>query len=266
MGVGNQMNMGSEDRDQLLDVIQKSMAIRKHIDFFLWLQQEVRYFLPHDVLIAAWGDFARGPISYDIASSIPGIRTQTIIDGSYIDPLITGLYEKWIGYGQQGYELRNVDVFSMPGGQSLLQSSIGELASMRSVVVHGIHDRRSNDDCLFVFLDQSPAVQLDQTVLGLLLPHIDAALRRVESLQPSEPPPLPAPVISISKHVANDISFREEEIMTWVGQGKSNEEIGMILGISPNTVKNHLKKIFQKLNVSTRAQAVAKYMAYEQAA
>ena len=143
---------------------------------------------------------------------------------------------------------------------------IGELASMRSVVVHGIHDRRSNDDCLFVFLDQSPAVQLDQTVLGLLLPHIDAALRRVESLQPSEPPPLPAPVISISKHVANDISFREEEIMTWVGQGKSNEEIGMILGISPNTVKNHLKKIFQKLNVSTRAQAVAKYMAYEQAA
>jgi DNA-binding CsgD family transcriptional regulator len=32
----------------------------------------------------------------------------------------------------------------------------------------------------------------------------------------------------------------------------------MILNISANTVKNHLKRIFQKLDVSCRAQAVAK--------
>ena len=57
------------------------------------------------------------------------------------------------------------------------------------------------------------------------------------------------------------ISVREGEVMFWVGFGKTNEEIGMILGISPNTVKNHLKKIFQKLGVSSRAQAVARYNA-----
>jgi DNA-binding CsgD family transcriptional regulator len=45
----------------------------------------------------------------------------------------------------------------------------------------------------------------------------------------------------------------------WFKTGKTNFEIGMILTISPNTVKNHLKRIFQKLDVSCRAQAVAKY-------
>ena len=48
-------------------------------------------------------------------------------------------------------------------------------------------------------------------------------------------------------------------ILHWVKTGKTNFEIGIILTISPNTVKNHLKRIFQKLDVSCRAQAVAKY-------
>jgi DNA-binding CsgD family transcriptional regulator len=55
------------------------------------------------------------------------------------------------------------------------------------------------------------------------------------------------------------LSEREHEILHWVKSGKTNFEIGMILTISPNTVKNHLKRIFQKLDVSCRAQAVAKY-------
>lgn len=54
------------------------------------------------------------------------------------------------------------------------------------------------------------------------------------------------------------LSDREQEILHWVRSGKTNLEIGMILNISANTVKNHLKRIFQKLDVSCRAQAVAK--------
>jgi len=45
--------------------------------------------------------------------------------------------------------------------------------------------------------------------------------------------------------------------MKWVRQGKTNYEIGAIMDISPFTVKNHLQKIFQKLNVNNRVQAVA---------
>jgi len=54
------------------------------------------------------------------------------------------------------------------------------------------------------------------------------------------------------------LTGREVEILTWVEQGKSNNEIAQILGISHLTVKNHVQKILRKLNVQNRAQAVAK--------
>ena len=57
---------------------------------------------------------------------------------------------------------------------------------------------------------------------------------------------------------SSSLSERERQIMTWVAMGKTNPEIGCILRISEFTVKNHLKSIFGKLDVSNRAQAVAK--------
>ena len=47
--------------------------------------------------------------------------------------------------------------------------------------------------------------------------------------------------------------------MEWVMMGKTNQDIGMILNISAFTVKNHLQRIFKKLDVLNRAQAVTEY-------
>lgn len=49
---------------------------------------------------------------------------------------------------------------------------------------------------------------------------------------------------------------RETEIMRSVLSGRSNREVAEVLDISQNTVKFHLKNIFQKLNVSTRSEAI----------
>ena len=51
------------------------------------------------------------------------------------------------------------------------------------------------------------------------------------------------------------LSPREAEILLWVAQGKTNYEAGMILGISPATVKKHLEHIYEKLHVETRNAA-----------
>ena len=62
-----------------------------------------------------------------------------------------------------------------------------------------------------------------------------------------------------TKNVLN-LSDRESEIMGWVCSGKTNDEIGSILDISTFTVKNHLQRIFKKIDVVNRSQAVAKIL------
>jgi DNA-binding CsgD family transcriptional regulator len=54
------------------------------------------------------------------------------------------------------------------------------------------------------------------------------------------------------------LSRRESEVLLWVTRGKSNEEIGLILGMKLGTVKKHLEHIFQKLGVESRTAAAAK--------
>jgi len=51
---------------------------------------------------------------------------------------------------------------------------------------------------------------------------------------------------------------RERAILELIAQGQSNKEIARELGITPETVKSHVKKIFTKLDVKKRAKAVAR--------
>jgi DNA-binding NarL/FixJ family response regulator len=55
----------------------------------------------------------------------------------------------------------------------------------------------------------------------------------------------------------NSLTNREKEILHLVAIGHTNQEIGSQLSISANTVKNHVKRISDKVGVSNRAQLVA---------
>lgn len=55
-----------------------------------------------------------------------------------------------------------------------------------------------------------------------------------------------------------DLTAKELEVLKWVQEGKTNEEIGIILGRTKWTVKFHLKNIMKKLDVTSRTQAVSK--------
>src|SRR3954469_7946358 len=48
---------------------------------------------------------------------------------------------------------------------------------------------------------------------------------------------------------------RVAEVLLWIAQGKTNADIGTILGISESTVKKHVLEIFEKLGVETRSSA-----------
>ncbi|MDR8400863.1 response regulator [Paraburkholderia sp. USG1] len=53
------------------------------------------------------------------------------------------------------------------------------------------------------------------------------------------------------------LTAREAEVLLWLSRGKTNRDIGDILGMAPRTVNKHLEHVFGKLHVETRAAAAA---------
>ncbi len=58
--------------------------------------------------------------------------------------------------------------------------------------------------------------------------------------------------------IAESLTPRERGILGLIAEGRSNKEIARSLGIAPETVKSHVKNIFDKLSVEKRAQAIAR--------
>jgi len=56
------------------------------------------------------------------------------------------------------------------------------------------------------------------------------------------------------------LTAREAEVLYWVVKGKTNRDIGQILGSSPMTVKKQLERVFAKLGVETRTAAAGMAM------
>ncbi|CUX37748.1 LuxR family transcriptional regulator [Agrobacterium sp. TS43] len=54
------------------------------------------------------------------------------------------------------------------------------------------------------------------------------------------------------------LTARESEVLLWIARGKSNRDIGDILGLSARTVNKHLEQIYVKLGVENRASAAVK--------
>lgn len=79
-----------------------------------------------------------------------------------------------------------------------------------------------------------PVVEGDQTILVLAEERTIVDPRSLECLR---------------------LTRREAEVAAWVSEGKTNVEIGQILGVRPLTVKKHLEHIFEKLGVENRTAA-----------
>jgi len=102
----------------------------------------------------------------------------------------------------------------------------------------------------------------DRAVLNLLLPHIarvrqrlaTKALRRLDNEFPTEPGPFRD---WLQRHARWELTPRESEVLFWLSQGKTNSEIGRILGIAERTAETHALRIYPKMGVENRYTAIA---------
>jgi len=240
-------------------VLAHSVTLRSHLQVLDWLQGDLQNYLPHDILIAAWGNFATGDIQHDILSVIDGVRSQHS-NPLTLTPMLMRFFTHWSEIGRKPFVL-TAGACGFMLEDTGTKCALGEaLQQMRSAMVHGIRDTRGSHDCVYVAFNADDFYRVtDCEAMGLVLPYIDSALRQVDHLPHQA---RTQQVLGLNHDFDNPLeqtlTSREFEILEWISMGKTNPEIGSILEISLFTVKNHVQRIFRKLNVSNRAQAVAK--------
>jgi transcriptional regulator EpsA len=250
--------MPDSDPARFLDIADQGAGLETHADLWRWLQGAVQGWLAHDIMLVGWGDFRSGDLHFDLVSSLPGVRSHNC-QADRIAPLIHYFRDCWAAARHLPCHVDMNGCAELLGDWGQAWAPNEAIASMRTAVVHGIGDGKHCGERIFVAMSRraSPPAGAG-TALRLLLPFIDTALRRM--------PPAPVrqahcernQVETLVMRLAPALSERERQIMVWVALGKTNPEIGCILQISEFTVKNHMKSIFGKLDVSNRAQAVAK--------
>lgn len=102
--------------------------------------------------------------------------------------------------------------------------------------------------------------------IGYLLKDVDAddlanAIRQAFAGKPTLAPEAAQILIQASRQVYHpgiDLTGREREVLALLVEGRTNPEIARILVVSKSTVKFHVSSILNKLQVSSRTEAVAK--------
>lgn len=69
------------------------------------------------------------------------------------------------------------------------------------------------------------------------------------------PPPAPFSP-NTAAQASLGVTEREYEVLGLLAAGRSNKEIAAKLGVSPNTVKTHIARLFEKLEVARRTEAI----------
>lgn len=245
----------AEESARFLRIISEGSLINRHYGIYRWLNGEMQKFLPHEILISAWGDFAKRRLKLDVTSGLPGVRTRQLAH-CRVDDLIRLAYEQWVDAGRQPVLLETAEIMPPRACGCPIHAA---LRSMRAALVHGVRDDRGGHESLYVAFSRERPGQASRSdsfrfLVDWLITQIDVAFRKVAAypLEGTEPP-------EASGVNWLDLSRREGEILDRMCRGETNINIAVALDISPYTVKNHVQRIFRKIGVNNRTQAAAKY-------
>jgi transcriptional regulator EpsA len=238
-----------------LRLVESAPEVHRRSQFFVWMQNHVHELLPHDLAVCGAFSRQRRLVEYDVFNNVP--MPSELLD-SLSGPgsrLMAHVARAWVEGGGRACAW----VLGSRGAAAIDGQALRD-AGLTHVAVHGVArpDRQHEIESLFMLGARSgtPLATL-LPAFELLVLHLHATFLHTRSVERDiarEPTHVRGSVV---ERKLERVTAREAQILSWVREGKSNHEIGEILGISGLTVKNHIQKILRKLGASNRAQAVA---------
>jgi len=156
---------------------------------------------------------------------------------------------------RQAFDLAIVDL-GLPDGNGT--SIIGALSSSRPQTVIVVATVMGDD--------ASVVAALSAGAHGYLLKDSpqDAFIRQLKMIEQGLPALSPSIARRIMEHFSRtavsenegeDLTPRERDVLGLIGRGLRNSEAARALGLSENTIASHIKSVYAKLGISTRAEA-----------
>lgn len=235
----------AEECGHLARILLDARRVRQRHQFFSWVQGPVQSLIPHEILLCGIGDDG-GFLLHERFSACRYFRDEHFARTTHPrHGLIAQLTESWGIAGEP--------CLLQPKPDDGLHARLIEL-ELKNVAFHGMGwlNGRIKGYASFSRV-RAPFDTRLALYMEILLPHLLSTLARVLACEVREQ--------TVLKRAASVVSPREIEVLQWVREGKTNDEIALILGLSMLTVKNHLRHAMKKLDVRTRGQAVAKAIA-----
>lgn len=244
---GDTSNLNPEEVAMFLEIVEVSLRVTRREQLFSWLQGNFQYLFPHEVMICGISTSAGEDFLFESFSSIRYPESCVRAATGTHDGVIWRVMSLWqhtrrplmLGGGLPPGDYGNYQVPFTDEEANLM--AVG----LHNLVAHGMAGQNGSVSTFFCFscMPQQPG-KAQARLLELLMPYLHSALIRVAGHSDGVR--------------MGQITGREREVLLWLKTGKTNWEIAQILGISPNTVKNHVQNILRKLNVQNRGHAAAK--------
>jgi transcriptional regulator EpsA len=243
--------LNESEREALLLNIDVSLRVHTRPQLFSWVQGALQSLIAHEVLLCGLQESRQTPLRVDSFSTAPvdaGRLNELYQQDVSLVPHLIKLWEE----NRCQAVIAETDRGPHAGGA--LARELSRLG-VAHVLAHGTHDASGNMTSFFVFCAKPGTLSAKQAYLAdVVVPYVHAAWVRSQVTWPLDR-------AGVKPAKTGLLTPREQQILQWIYHGKSNIEIGMILDISPLTVKNHVQKTLRKLNVLNRTQAVGKALA-----
>lgn len=239
--------MHAREHAAFIVTIESALKIDTTEQFLQWTQEELQALFPHESLICGVGEINKNGmhIRHILSRGFPVdyVRGLARSDGGVTSPVMA----KWCReHKPQLFEPEDTKIETTPAWLAQFHRY-----DLRNIAAHGQRDQHGNAVSYFSFSRIPGKLTSSHAhLLELLLPPMHGALVRVLANKQ-------AAQLKVAT-VRPVISMREQEVLHWLREGKTNWEIAQILGLSEKTVKNHVQHIMVKLRVNNRTQAVAK--------
>ena len=231
-------------------------------EFKDFMKTKVRILINYDMAVCGIGDIKSRRVIRLINIDFPNsyLRHAVQPNQSIQSPIV----HKWLG--SQDPIVFYTENVTEDMDQKWLK--IIKESKIRTISSHGLLDPCNQSFSYFGFANTGYVnADIMRFKLIELIPYLHYALTRVLTLShnTTNVPEYISDTDSFDKVLLSEkyekislVTMRELEILNWISLGKRNEDIAQILSISKHTVSNHIKSIFKKLDVTSRAQAISK--------